>query len=792
MKLAPTLETRPIVSNIIANLEKGNLKAAELMSELLLDFYPEDKGVNFLTAKVKLSQPKSLERGIELARIGVELSENHDGIMQLLHHFIKINPATALTLSKIAYAKFNMVYDVVNLFGVILRDNKLLEESIKICQEAISLTPTLDRAWLNLGISALLLSENELSAEAFTKAVELNRTPFSMHLKGAAYIKLAEYKTAQKILHETLELSPNDPNVIVDLCNTYYSLHDYEPAMVIINEALRKTPTNLDFLKTKAAILRQMGKVYDTIQILGEVLKIDPKDIKALIFMGNAYYHGLGDGKTARKYYDAAYTLKPEDPEAVEKLCTFLQETREGSIGGNVTMAHWLACKLISLVPAPKAIAGAIQPSILTALDYDTHDKLGDRKELLGTFIGGFQMGRVQTMDDRLVFLEAHRKWGESAEAAAKNNPIVHKAKKKINKKIKIGILSSDLRHHPVGYFAWPIAEHLDRHKFELHCYSAFPYEPDATQKAFMEKSNSFRLFREEGLREIAQSIADDGLDILFELGGKTLYNRLGACPYKPAPVQVSWLGYPNSIGLPSTIDYILVDPYIKPEDPRLLLEKPFMVPNTWVSLDKVGFAPTEIVSTIPQDTNGYITFGTLNAAHKFTPETFATWATIMHMVPNSRFLYVRLEADAQILRDNFCKHMAKHGIDKDRISFIATNEHHLQFYNKIDIALDTFPHTGGTTTCETLWMGVPVVTLVGPAMFERLSYSNITNAGLGDLCAFTVEEYKQLVLKLVDDPERRRYLRKNLRAELANQPLGQPKEFVKGFCNTILQVLNR
>jgi predicted O-linked N-acetylglucosamine transferase (SPINDLY family) len=105
------------------------------------------------------------------------------------------------------------------------------------------------------------------------------------------------------------------------------------------------------------------------------------------------------------------------------------------------------------------------------------------------------------------------------------------------------------------------------------------------------------------------------------------------------------------------------------------------------------------------------------------------------------------------------------------------------RFNNKIRI---------GITTCESLWMGVPVVTLVGPAMFERLSYSNITNAGLGDLCAFTVEEYKQLVLKLVDDPERRRYLRKNLRAELANQPLGQPKEFVKGFCNTILQVLNR
>jgi len=781
------------MQQVLLNLGKGNLKAASNMAAVLMELHPKNENIMLVAAEVKFAKPGEEEQGMELCRKALALSTSPMPFTNLSNRLYKAKKWEWVEkILKDVSKKYPDSYDAFNILGLVLREKKNFLESIEACTKATQINPRVDRAWLNLGIVFLLFQKYKDALEAFTKAVEISTTAFSLHLKAAAHIKLDENQIAQELLQKALLYSPGDANIIVDLCSTYYNRQDFDPALALIVDAINKSPTNLELLKTKAVVLRQMGKAYETIKILEEVLKQQPNDVKSWVFLGNAYYHALGDSKKARTCYERAYALDPDDPEVVEKMCTFLQEVREGTVSSNIADSHMLACKLIKLLPDPFPVAGAIQPSLLKVLDYDMHDKLGDIGKIISTYIGGIQMGRIKTMEDRLNFVEAHRKWGIKAEEGASKKPVLRRVRQRLNNKVRIGILSSDLRNHPVGYFAWPIAEYIDKDKFELYCYSAFSYEIDATQKAFMERSEKFKTYREESIHEIAQSITDDELDIMFELGGRTLYNKLEVCAYKPAPVQVSWLGYPHSIGMPTAIDYIMVDPYLKPEDPGLLIEKPFTVPETWVSLDKVGFLPTPINDVIPEDRNGYITFGTLNASHKFTPETFAVWAEIMNMLPNSRFLYVRLEADSELLRDNFCKHMEKHGIKRDRIAFKATNEHHLQFYNDIDIALDTFPHTGGTTTCETLWMGVPAVTLVGPAMFERLSYSNLSNAGLGDLCAFTLQEYKNIAFKLAQDKERRRYLRRSLRQQIMENPLGQPKRFVQGFCDTILNVLGR
>lgn len=794
MSTLPLSDPQHIIQQALLNIEKGNLKAAENMSTLLMELHPKDTNVLLLAAEMHFQQEDGLHSGLSLITKAIQISPPAAGIAHLATRLInhrKLNAAEQLL--RLSLSLHVTTYNILNLLGAILREQKKHLEAITYLKKAIKISPQIDRAWLNLGVTYMLLQQYEESLNSFTKAVEINTSAYSLHLQAAAHINLGNNKEAKTILERALLYSPDNPNIIIDICAVYYNMQDYDNALSTITNSLDKNPNNIELLKTKGVILRQMGRVYDSIAIFDAVLKQTPNDIKTIIFMANAYYYALGDNKTAKSYYERAYALNPENPEVIEKLCTFLQETREGIVGVNITNAYNLACKLIAITPNPFNIAGAVQPSILAAMDYDTHDKLGPSSKIIKTLTGAYQMGRMKTMEDRLNFVEVHRKWGVNSEEAASKRPIIRRVTQRFNNKIRIGILSSDLRHHPVGYFVWPIIEHLDRNKFEIYCYSAFPHEPDMIQKEFMARSDSFKLYLKESIQEVAQSIADDGLDILFELGGKTLFNRLEACSHKPAPVQASWLGYPHSIGLPTAIDYIVVDPYINPDDPRLLIEKPLILPETWVSLDnKVGFAHIPITNTIPEDINGYITFGTLNAAHKFNPDVFALWAQIMHMVPNSRFLYARLEADAQILRDNFCKHMAKHGINKDRLSFIATNEHHLNLYNKIDIALDTFPHTGGTTTCETLWMGVPAVTLVGPSTFERLSYSNLSNAGLGDLCAFSLEEYKTIALQLAGDKERRRYLRRNLRQQLANNPLGQPKRFADNMGESIMKVLNR
>jgi predicted O-linked N-acetylglucosamine transferase (SPINDLY family) len=351
--------------------------------------------------------------------------------------------------------------------------------------------------------------------------------------------------------------------------------------------------------------------------------------------------------------------------------------------------------------------------------------------------------------------------------------------------KIRIGFMSSDLRDHPVAYFALPIFEHYDPARFELYCYSFYPSLPDKVQALIQGKSAAFRSMLQATDQEIAQTIANDRLDLLIELGGSTRYNRLEVLGYRMAPVQMSWLGYPHSAGIGS-IDYILVDPYIKPDDESLLIEKPFVMPQSWVCLGRLGFRDQEILSGVPQDRSGHITFGTMNNPYKYTAELFAVWAQVMNRVPGSHFLFVRPEADAPSFRANVRAQFARHGVGADRIEFEAVRGHHLPHYNRIDIALDTAPHTGGTTTCETLWMGCPTVTLVGPQFFERLSYSNLSNAGLGDLCAFTPAQYADIAVALAKDYARRLDLRQNLRARLRTSPLGDAPGWVRNFQATV------
>ncbi len=291
--------------------------------------------------------------------------------------------------------------------------------------------------------------------------------------------------------------------------------------------------------------------------------------------------------------------------------------------------------------------------------------------------------------------------------------------------------------------------------------------------------------FRHEpvmGNRDAAKLIAADQLDILFELGGSTHMNKLDVMAWRPAPRQASWLGYPHSAGL-ETIDRLLVDPYTRPAFPNLMMEKPFQLERSWVCMAAPGFGPLpEINPKSAEARKGFITFGTMNNPYKYNTELLRTWAQIMRAVPGSRFLFVRPEGGVPSFRRNLSKFFESEGVEARRLLFVPVRGDHLKHYNEIDIALDTFPQTGGTTTCETLFMGVPVVSLAGAALFERLSYSNLVNAGLPDLVAFSRQGYINLALKLASDKAWRDNFRMQARARIAANPLGKPDLFARDF----------
>jgi predicted O-linked N-acetylglucosamine transferase (SPINDLY family) len=309
-------------------------------------------------------------------------------------------------------------------------------------------------------------------------------------------------------------------------------------------------------------------------------------------------------------------------------------------------------------------------------------------------------------------------------------------------------------------------------------------------QKYISERVTAFRWHKAISNRAAAEMIAADQLDMLIELGGSTHMNKLEVMAYRPAPLQASWLGYPHSAGL-AAIDRLVVDPYIKPELPGLLIEQPMVMPHTWLCLGKGQFRDDQAINPVtPEERNGFVTFGTANNPHKYGPAMLRTWARVVASVPNAQFLWVRPEGGTPSFRENMLAIFAEEGVGPERVRFQAIRGAHLPFYNEIDIALDTFPLTGGTTTCETLWMGVPVVSLVGEGLFERLSYSILTNAGLGDLAVRTPEAYVETALALAADPARRMLLRATLRDQIKASPLGQHQAFARHFYDLVAQTV--
>jgi predicted O-linked N-acetylglucosamine transferase (SPINDLY family) len=358
--------------------------------------------------------------------------------------------------------------------------------------------------------------------------------------------------------------------------------------------------------------------------------------------------------------------------------------------------------------------------------------------------------------------------------------------------KIRLGISSSDLRHHSVAKFVLPVLENYDRDSLEIYCYAPFDSPRDKIQTKIKGLVAEFKIIENVSDREYAEIIREDKIDILFELNGFTRDTRLKAFAYKPAPVQICWLGYPFTTGIPE-VDYILLDPLVKPTNDEWFAEKPLLMPECWVCFD--SFPEEPINETIPFDRNGVITFGSQNNPYKVTRQAIDVWSQIMNRVPESRFLYVRPELDSLVLCNNITNEFGRHGIGADRIYFVnnwKSGTTHFGYYDEIDITLDTFPLTGGTTTCDSLWMGAPLISKVGPSMHQRLSYSLMSNAGLQELCVETNEEYIDLAVSLAAEPESLRLLRNELRPALKASPLCQPEQYAKNFCNLVADVAKR
>ncbi len=685
----------------------------------------------------------------------------------------------------------------LNLLGVLQRRSRDPLQARASLGRAAALDPDSETAWINLGNVHLDLDDAEAAVEAYMRGLQAApaRTD-TRRLLGNALSRAGRDAEAMAQFDAALAAAPAARLTLRDRARAHFAAGRFDAALADVAAVLRERPQDQEMLLLRAQMRRMAGQAAEATAELRAIVTQMPENADARLALADALL-AAEDRAGANEQYRQAAALRPDDELPLGKLCWCLLNSRYQDEAAHVAEAAAIARRLVDRGTLQPASAHAVQSALMRVADLDgmaAFDRIfPDRRVLLDFWvrrnvIGALhaQLGRVRSMDDRLVLVERHRQWGERTEARVAP---LRPSRAPPGSRIRVGFVSSDLRHHPVSYFALPIFEHAERARFELFAYSFNPGEPDAIQQRIAASVSAFRRMPNQPERAIAQRIADDRLDILFELGGSTHLNRLEVMAHQPVPVQVSWLGYPHSSGL-GRIRHILVDPYLKPPDPRLLIEQPFVMPSSWVSLGRLGFGDFPMTPGVPQDRHGHITFGTMNNPYKYAPETFALWAAVMRRVPGSRFLFVRPESGAAPFRDNVARAFAAHGIAADRLEHRALRGRHMAHYNDIDIALDTAPQTGGTTTCECLWMGVPTVSLVGPAFFERLSFSNLVNAGLPDLAVETPEAYVETAVALAGDLPRRRALRRSLRDDIRRSALGDTVRWVRDFEAQILCTL--
>lgn len=347
--------------------------------------------------------------------------------------------------------------------------------------------------------------------------------------------------------------------------------------------------------------------------------------------------------------------------------------------------------------------------------------------------------------------------------------------------KLRIGFVSGDFRSHPVGYFLEALIANIDKNTFELIAYYSAPQEDSHTLKL---KSHFDEWQSLMGKSDVvaAKLIHDDAIDILIDLSGHTSGNRLGIFAYKPAPIQITWLGYFATTGL-KEIDYLLGDPYVTPEcEQHHFSEKIWQLPDSYLC-----FSPpisSVVVRELPALQNGYITFGCFNTLPKLGDAVIKLWSEILHSVPNSKLFLKNKQLDDPVVKAQLIKRFNQLDIPAIRLILegVSGYDQYLDSYNQVDIALDPFPYPGGTTTVEGLWMGVPCLTMRGARFISHNCESIAHNSGQADWIAKDERDYLAKAIFFSKDFNSLSIMRAGLREKLAKSPLMDAPRFARNF----------
>lgn len=549
-----------------------------------------------------------------------------------------------------------------------------------------------------------------------------------------------------------------------------------DEALGVLQEALKDDPDSPRLLHALGGMLVETGRADEGLVHLNRAAGIEPDNPLYHKALGDACI-GAGDLDGAERAFRRALEVSPGYGLAAVGLAN-LQIGRDNYPEAERIYEQALTARP-GQNPDPMVICGLAKAMLVTG-------RAGAAAELLRNGVRAWPgspdiraalcmtLNYADNVDPNAVVLE-HVRLGQMAKAMFSIEPMEVANDPDPERPLKVGYLSPDFRTHSVAFFVESLLRCHDRERFEIYCYASFigGHKPDETTDRLRALADHWRHVDVVSDPALAQMIRDDGIDLLVDLSGLTSGCRLMALHLKPAPVLVGFIGYPNISGIP-TMDYRIVDEVTDPRDrPNMGGERLVRVPDCFLCYTPPPDAPE--AGTPPCAERGEVTFGSFNIAMKITPTTCRMWANALLQVPLSRLILKSRGFANAVTRERCRERFAKRGLGEDRVELLAMTPsvaEHLDLYRRIDVALDTWPYNGTTTSCEAMWMGVPVVTRRGVAHASRVGASLLHAVGLDELVARNEEDFVRIAADLGSDEDRLAGLRSGLRSRMAQSPL--------------------
>ena len=592
----------------------------------------------------------------------------------------------------------------LNRGNALLATNKV-EGAIAAYEQALALDPRLAPAHYNLGNALARDKRYQLAANAYREAIVL-KPDFAMAFAamGAAHEELGQPEEALASYRQALTIDPGLAGVDFRMGLVLQQLGSFDEALASYERAVKVDPRPVEAHSNAGIINLRLGRVTEAIACHRQALAIDSEFAEGHFNLANALRDG-GWPLDSIESYRRAIAIKPGFAHAHVGLGDLLKDR------GRLDEAAVSFRRALEIDPHFQEA----HTSLLFCLDHD------------------------EAIDPDRLFAE-HRRFGESFEAPLRGHWPAHPNGRDSERRLRVGIVSGDLCAHPVGYFLEPLLGPLSRQEgLSLHAYSNNVLGDEVTgrMRPYFRSWDVVAALSDDAL---ARKVTDDAIDILIDLSGHTSKNRLQTFARKPAPIEISWLAYPGTTGL-TALDYYLADEEFLPfkEFGGQFTEKLVHLPAVVPFLAPAGAPP---VSPLPAAANGYVTFGSFTRPSKLRPPVIALWARLLHALPGARLLLGAMPQEGQY--EEIKVAFARESIPRERLEFHSRCDmtRYLQLHHRVDVCLDTFPYTGGTTTAHALLMGVPTLILAGRTPAGRLGTALLRHAALDEFVVMDARDY--------------------------------------------------